>query len=343
MTPLTIFCHFHNEEFLLPYWLRHHQRLFDHGVLVDRASTDRSAEIVRELAPTWEVVQSRNPVFDARDCDLEMMELERQHEGWKMVLNATEFLFHDDLRGHLAEREGVDRDSAASVLRVRCITMVDRVEERGAPVTGEDLFFQRFHGYFGETAFPDYSRWLHREADGDYGFGRHATEHPSTLDPNLLVLKFSWSPYEYVKARKLQIQRAIPESDIRAGMSWQHLVTPEELDLQYLEHAARAEDLRTTEPYASTLERLRRRFGADGAGHVPPPPPSEHERPPGFDDVVPVSAAAYRELYRRAWQSAWDYETLREVLAAYEALYTAYNALERYYREDARSKPTKPI
>src|SRR6516164_5807036 len=53
--PLTLISHFWNEEFLLPYWLRHHLPLFDHGVLIDYTSTDRSVEIIHELAPHWEV------------------------------------------------------------------------------------------------------------------------------------------------------------------------------------------------------------------------------------------------------------------------------------------------
>ena len=33
--PLTLISHLWNEAFLLPYWLRHHHPLFDHGVLLD--------------------------------------------------------------------------------------------------------------------------------------------------------------------------------------------------------------------------------------------------------------------------------------------------------------------
>ena len=73
---LTVLTHVRNEELLMPHWLRHHLSLFDHGVIVDRGSTDRTLAIVRELAPDWEIVTSRNLVFDARACDREMMELE---------------------------------------------------------------------------------------------------------------------------------------------------------------------------------------------------------------------------------------------------------------------------
>src|SRR5437879_6505612 len=95
--PLTLISHFWNEEFLLPFWLKHHVPLFNHGILLDYASTDRSREIIQEFAPRWEVRPSRNAWFDAQDADAEVMEIERCCEGWKIVLNTTEFLLCEEL------------------------------------------------------------------------------------------------------------------------------------------------------------------------------------------------------------------------------------------------------
>ena len=94
----TVVCHFRNEEVYLRYWLRHHARLFGHGVLIDYHSTDRSRAVVRELAPGWEVRTSRNAVFDSAAVDAEVADVERGLAGWKVCLNATEFLVHHDLR-----------------------------------------------------------------------------------------------------------------------------------------------------------------------------------------------------------------------------------------------------
>src|SRR5271166_3161862 len=93
----TIISHFYNEEFLLPYWLEHHKLIFNYGVLIDYASTDRSREIIRRIAPHWKVVQSRNSHFHFIEVDKEVMEIERTIPGWKMALNTTEFLIHSDL------------------------------------------------------------------------------------------------------------------------------------------------------------------------------------------------------------------------------------------------------
>ncbi|MEW9106591.1 glycosyltransferase family 2 protein, partial [Paenibacillus sp.] len=45
--------HFYNEEYLLPWWLKHHAPLFDHGILINRGSTDRSVDICKQLVPHW--------------------------------------------------------------------------------------------------------------------------------------------------------------------------------------------------------------------------------------------------------------------------------------------------
>src|SRR5262245_52269241 len=102
---LTLISHFYNEEDLLPHWLKHHVEMFDRGVMIDYASTDNSVDVIRQLAPHWEIRQSRNHYFEAVAVDLEVMDIETACEGWKMALNTTEFLLHPDLRGFLREFE----------------------------------------------------------------------------------------------------------------------------------------------------------------------------------------------------------------------------------------------
>jgi len=88
----TVITHFFNEEYLLPWWLKHHLKLFDHGILIDHGSTDNSADICRQLAPDWKLVKSRLTEFDAWLTDFEVMNFELQISGWKIVLNTTEFV-----------------------------------------------------------------------------------------------------------------------------------------------------------------------------------------------------------------------------------------------------------
>ena len=88
-----VISHFYNEAYLLPWWLKHHREMFDHGVLIDYASTDDSVAICRELVPDWEVIPSENAHFSALLCDFEVMKHEQRFpDAWKIALNTTEFL-----------------------------------------------------------------------------------------------------------------------------------------------------------------------------------------------------------------------------------------------------------
>ena len=91
----TVISHFYNEEYMLPWWLSHHRQYFDHGIMINYDSTDRSVEIIKEYCPTWEIVQSRNREFGAKACDAEVNDYERKVQGWKICLNTTEFLVGD--------------------------------------------------------------------------------------------------------------------------------------------------------------------------------------------------------------------------------------------------------
>ena len=88
----SVICHFFNEAYLLPWWLKHHLALFDHGVMIDHGSTDASPDIVREMAPHWSLVRSRLTYFDVYLTDFEVMGFEQGLPGWKMAVNVTEFV-----------------------------------------------------------------------------------------------------------------------------------------------------------------------------------------------------------------------------------------------------------
>ena len=91
----VVICHVYNEELLLPYWLAHHRRLFDHGVILDYASTDGTRAAFERAGLDWELRPSRNEWFDAEAVDAEVMDVEAEFADgvWKMALNVTEYLF----------------------------------------------------------------------------------------------------------------------------------------------------------------------------------------------------------------------------------------------------------
>lgn len=245
----TVISHFYNEEYLLPFWLRHHRALFDHGILIDRHSTDRSAEIVRALAPEWTLVRSETADFDAIECDFEVMLHERTVPGWKIALTTTEFLCcpHLDAAEALAESHG------AQGFCFEAAIMVDPPAAAPSPLRPDlPLPVQRTHGYFEHEhprligRIPYHYRLYHCFPHGSYHPGRHLTHRAATRMPDLgVLLWYGFSPWtEPFIRRKLQVGAAIPPSDVAAGRGRQHLMDRTALEERRRALAAVARDLR---------------------------------------------------------------------------------------------------
>jgi hypothetical protein len=91
----TVMTHFYNEEYLLPWWLNHHKKYFDHGIMINYQSSDNSVNLIKEICPTWEIIDTKNDSFGAAEVDKEVMDIEKSLSGWRIVLNTTEFLIGD--------------------------------------------------------------------------------------------------------------------------------------------------------------------------------------------------------------------------------------------------------
>ncbi len=138
----TVISHFYNEEHLLPWWLNHHKQIFDHGIMIDYHSTDRSMEIIREICPDWELRYTRNRYFDSTPIDREVMDIEQDLEGWRMCLNTTEFLY-----GNVSYMD--DRQEPTQYF-VGNYVFVDMEDETKGPLTlSHDVLLheQRYWGY----------------------------------------------------------------------------------------------------------------------------------------------------------------------------------------------------
>ena len=227
----TIFSPFRNEEYLLPFWLRHHREIFDHGVLIDHHSTDSSCKIIRELVPHWEIVPTQQKDFDLVETDFEIMLQERRFEGWKIFLNVTEFVCSASL-------EAVERRVEAEDLmgaHARGVIMVESEQsglpppDPAKPLVGQRTFgyfedevswggFLRRHGFdFAQPVYrpkrPTYlisrpylvrrerlmfrSRLYHKARHGAYFVGRHASfwgRLCAAPRDDFLVLHYYYSP-----------------------------------------------------------------------------------------------------------------------------------------------------
>jgi hypothetical protein len=209
----TVIAHIYNEEYILPWWLKHHKKIFDHGIIIDYASTDKSIEIIKEICPTWEVVQSRNTEFNAKLVDDEVLEYERKIEGWRICLNVTEFLVGDHSKFLI--------DSIRSTQHlIPTITFWDWNPDGELDRT-KPLWEQKKQGIHYKTDFmARRARSLHNVKTMQYDVGRHF---PALNNEEMVIFHYAncVSSPEMLK-RRLQIQTKIPQGDIARNMGHQH-------------------------------------------------------------------------------------------------------------------------
>jgi hypothetical protein len=261
---MHLISHFFNEEFLLPFWLKHHVPLFDHGVMIDYGSTDRSVEIIRELAPDWEIRPTRNAWFVEPQIGREVMDVEKEFKGWKMALNTTEFILHPDLRSYtksLGVKPGICTTG---------VIIVDHPDERGQ-YNDELLVAQKTNGYFevdiltkglSTTRVRQQSRrrLLHQQPCGKYSGGRHNNQITKEQADDLYLCWFGWAPFtQEMKDRKKQIQhKCPPKQKSRPSSPWVkcYCVDDSQLEKMYEDESGRSYDLLATPKYQKALQKF---------------------------------------------------------------------------------------
>jgi len=222
----TVLCHFYNEEYMLPWFLDHHKEIFDHGVMIDYHSTDRSREIIREICPTWDIVMSRNPNFQADNIDHEVIDIEKNIEGWRICLNVTELMIGD--YSILDDNPG--QHLLPSMFFVDC--------DRERAVTQDlPLYEQKFHGFdfWGSySTARETNNFRERRARSIHNTpvqypipGRHFEQY--TTD-QLVIFYYGWCPFnDAALDRKLQIQTQIPLVDRQRNWGFHHITNKETL------------------------------------------------------------------------------------------------------------------
>ena len=258
----TLICHYYNEQFLLPHYCRWHREMFDHIVFIDYDSTDLSNDIIRELCPSYEIIKPQfNDGFHARDLDREVVEAEKRCEGWKLCLNVTEFVFHDDFANYL---DGQPETVKGIWLPV--ISMVDKVENKDKELDPDKpLVLQRTTGQFGcgNVRNTANGRLVHRAEHGCYvGWGRHASSLGGVISPgDVYHLWFGWSPWneEFIK-RKDQIKYKIQDDDMKIMAMGSHMLNRQGLENRFLEYQGAASPLMGNEKYQAIYKKIEKKY-----------------------------------------------------------------------------------
>lgn len=216
---ITCIIHIYNEEYLLPFWLTYHKDIFAHGIIIDYQSTDRSVEICKNICPHWEIRQSANHSFGACAVDREVQDIEKTIDGFKIVLNVTEYFIPIN-----ASLTTCDKQHTALKMHVYAPYSLPESEfypkdlkEFFNSMANEDVRFHIAHdrGY----------RIIHNHPEGKYNFGRHFSHlNPVHTDDYLIIWTGFYPMNEKMLARKLQIKDKIPLSDKIAGHGGQHMM-----------------------------------------------------------------------------------------------------------------------
>lgn len=221
----------YNEEFILPYWLEHHVPLFDHGIVLDYKSTDRTLDIIKAYAPNWEIITAKNyKYFDAELNDKELMECEERLPSWKVILNTTEFIFSYNFREIIKniQKKGLEE------VRFFGYQINDTLYEKENKTfnKNKNIILQRFNG----KPDPYRHRIVHRKKNGAYYVGRHydvprlrKSPYVKKYSPyipiieDLYLLWYRFCPFYEQISRKMQASPRIPNEDIKKGYSWNHI------------------------------------------------------------------------------------------------------------------------
>lgn len=173
----TVISHFYNEEYLLPHWLTAHKKLFDHGIMINYFSTDKSVEIIKSICPDWEIVNTRTKMFNSITCDDEVKDIERTVTGIKVALNTTEFL-----RGDVRDLFKLDSPGDLRYKMVKCFLIIDHSPEENLLKNGKNILEVYTHG--NELSLYRGIRFIHNFPSGKYDYGRHRLLNidPDTVD-----------------------------------------------------------------------------------------------------------------------------------------------------------------
>lgn len=221
----TVLMHFYNEEYLLPFWLEHHKKIFKHGILINYHSTDNSLKIINDITPNWSVINSRNIMFDVYDVDNEVTDIEKNIEGYKICLNTTEFMLCS---------QNIESLIKEKVYRVKQFTVSEK------NISSDPNNLESFiNGLKFGTLEKSYGyRFLHSLQDGyAYTPGRHHFQYNTIHDTDEMYIAhcrfYPWNK-KFIN-RKLQIAKTIPEWQKKDGAGYQHLWNLETMEEKRVE------------------------------------------------------------------------------------------------------------
>jgi hypothetical protein len=216
----TVITHFHNEEYILPWWINHHKKIFDYGIMINYDSTDRSLEICKQMCPShWKIVNSVNETFEPYTNDTEVKVHEQSVDGFKITLTSTEFLlipcslntinqFIIDRRLEYLKTWGVCMvDADTHILPTHDRSLIE--QKHHGMITGYSsplsLTLNPTHGWYPDSFNYLYGRFYHNQPFGKYTDGRHAVHSHKVINVgDIFTLKYKYCPWNETYINRLK-------------------------------------------------------------------------------------------------------------------------------------------
>lgn len=283
--PRGITMKFYNEEFLLPFWLKHHREMFDTGILINWHSTDNSVDICKELVPDWKIITPKGKTFSTVNGDEESTKAERLlGKMWKCSLNATEFFLCSNMDTLI---QVATSNKYRVVYPARVAVLVDKPDSIGRTIDQDkSLILQCKEGiitpcrrkiaglkdikpyvYDGLKLDGDgnwtcvHHRVFHNHEHGRYTKGFHRSKHANHLiGSDYMIAWFLYAPWEQVRHRIYQWKGQKPESDLKKGWGTHHFRTPKQVDERFDDISWRMEDISRDRRYKDILLRWGKKY-----------------------------------------------------------------------------------
>ena len=225
----TVIIPVYNEEYLLPFWLEYHKNIFDNIIVTNYHCTDSSIDIVKKICPNAIIYNTVNSDYDAINHDIETMNIETHIQGFKILLNVTEFLICDKPLKEILSSYKKDKV---------CIPMVAYApysEKRYDNIKSyHDIFKNLVNDNFVYDTYESRigHRFLHNHNHGNYHPGRHTTniQDIEAVSTSLHVLWLGYYPLndDLIK-RKIQIQYKRSVRDKQLGLGFHHETSKEKI------------------------------------------------------------------------------------------------------------------
>lgn len=209
----------HNEEFMLPYFMRHYKQFSNNITLWDNESTDSTVEIAKDMGANVVRFDTGGAFYEAKNVEMKnsYYKRDRGKSDWAIVVDVDELIWHPDLAGILK----IYKKEKITVPLVDGYEMISDIPPKLNGQIYDEI----------KTGMP--SRWYCKRAvfdpvvDINFGIGSHFCKPTGTVrnssKADIKLLHYRLLGIEYLISRwKVRLSR---QSDENKKNGWNPIVS----------------------------------------------------------------------------------------------------------------------